>query len=611
MKSAHIFPILFSARRIFFLTMLFAVVFTEWQCTYDPDEQYFNEVTQPPPTNAKVSFFSITDTAEFRGSINLNLVSDEQSDVVAYKLSLNDMILAEGREAPYSWAFPSNEFPDGPYDLKLTLTKRVHSQSLASKIDREVSEQDFIRKVYIYNEPLAKPEITTSIENGILVLHWTPYIGRRFEKYSIVGSALEGVAITDPEQSSLSVPNFVGGNAYFMMSISAYGELNDSYQEFDYSLNPSITKTPTGIHFSWDESPFINYKGSEISVQETKIQLDKSQRSYDFDMTWTFPHSVSASIRSISQEGVKYIIGGNFFTTQAQLGRFDDGIDIYTTNRDSVFLKVSDLQGATYNSLGMSLVHSKYADVIKSRSGFCNVSQNGQLAYDFVNETTLRRIDPNTLEDISSFSVTSIIGTDIRDVHAIFVGNDNVVIVYVRHGSGDWYYAIDAGTQQLLFKGSVYADGPLGLTDAGKVSGDGKIFYRFDYVQALDPLSALRSMEYSSPKFEIALPARHKTVWWGSNYLVKREVDPPNTFTQLPLAKSVMDIFASTDNEIIGVAYKENSVLKILLADAQTLAPITTLETILPTYNDYKFFIVDRTLYIYIKNQVTFHQFDF
>lgn len=263
-KLVRILPELCSSRRILFLAIL-SVVITTWQCTYDPNDEYFKKVTEPSPTNAKVSFFSITDTAEFRGSIDLNLVSDEQSDVLAYKLSLNETILAEGREAPYSLAFRTNEFPDGPYDLKLTLTKRVHSQSLASKIDREVSEQEFVRKVYIYNEPLAKPEMATSIENGILVLHWTPYKGRKFEKYSIVGSALEATVINNSNQSSLAVPNFVGGKAYFKMGVLAYGESNDSYQEFDYSLNASIIKTPAGIHFDWDESPFVNYNGSEIS----------------------------------------------------------------------------------------------------------------------------------------------------------------------------------------------------------------------------------------------------------------------------------------------------------------------------------------------------------
>lgn len=351
-------------------------------------------------------------------------------------------------------------------------------------------------------------------------------------------------------------------------------------------------------------------------VHETTIQLDKSHRSYDFNLTWTFPHNIWASIRSVSNEGVKYIIDGEIFTTQAELGRFDDGIDIYATNRDSVFLKVSDPDASTYSSLGMSLVHSKNGHVIKARSGFCNVSQNGQLAYDFMDKTTLKRVDPNTLEDISSFDISSIIGTDINEVHGIFVGNDHVIIVYVRHrflinNEKDWYYAIDGDTHQLLFKGSAYANGVVGLTDAGKVSADGKMFYRFNRVQSLDLPFTIRNMEYASPAFEIALPKWHETVWWSSNYLVKRELDPPNTYTQLRCEKTVMDIFTSTSNQTIGVAYQESNLIRVLLVDAQTLSGITTLETVLPAYADYKFFIVDRTLYIYIKNQVTFHKFDF
>ena len=34
-------------------------------CTYDPDEEYFNNIQQPDPAITKISFFTVSDTADF------------------------------------------------------------------------------------------------------------------------------------------------------------------------------------------------------------------------------------------------------------------------------------------------------------------------------------------------------------------------------------------------------------------------------------------------------------------------------------------------------------------------------------------------------------------
>jgi len=602
-------------------TLFILVLIASSRCTYDADEEYFKVVDQPEPTVTVISFFSMPDTVDFRGYIDLLLTSSNQQEIIRHKLTLNEAVLSEYETPPYRVSINSHDFPDGIYDLKLKITKRVTSESLASKLNKEFTEVEMTKKVIIFNAPIPKPEMSTSIEDGVLMLHWKPYTGRAFKKYTIRGATIDDlVTITDPRQQSLPIENFVGGVAYFSMQIHAYTEWSEEHKQFDYPLNVSITKTPQGVHLSWDESPFVNYDGTEVEIdiggQYNRVVLDKSQRSLDYDITWQFPHRVYVGVRSISKANIIFPFGYKEFTTQIQLGRFDDGLDIFKTTRDTVFIKLTESSGSITHTKSFTMVDTNNGRTLKSKTGFSGISPNGLLLYEFRDKTTLMRIDPNTLEYVESIDVAGFV-QNVSTVHAIFVANGNVVVIYVEHKftnkpSENWYYAIDCNTKQLLFSGKVTSSNS--LDSRGKLSPDGRTFYRYDKVMKIDqtPLTT-RSLDYGSPYLETVLSQRDESVYWRLDFLVEKQLSSPYDGLSIAYPKNVRKIFSSGDNSVIGVAYEENSFLHVDFLEAGTLNLLATLQTTLPavTPASYDFMIVDRSFYVYIDYQVTFHKFDF
>jgi hypothetical protein len=606
------------ARCIFFLLVLVITL----QCTFDPDEEYFKTVAQPELTPTIISFFSIPDTTDFRGNIDLYLTSSNQQEIIRHKLTLNDAVLSEQPMAPSHITINSRNFPDGIYDLKLKMTKRVTGESIASKLGEEHVEVELTKKVIIFNAPIPKPEMFTSIEDGVLILHWKTYTGRRFTKYVIRGATIDNdITITDPRQNSMPLDDFVGGMAFFTMQVHAYTERSEEYKLFDYPLNVSITKTPQGLHLSWHESPFVNYNGAEIEIrisqQYTRINLDKTQRSFAYDLPWTFPHKVSAAVRAVSKRNVGFWIGGKLFTTQFLLGNFDNGLDIFKTTRDSVYIILKESIGSATHTKGFTHVNVNNGNSIKSKRGFAGISPNGLLLYELRDKTTLMRIDPNTLEYTESFDVSSFV-SNINTVHSVFVSNGNIVVLYIEHKYTDrptenWYYAIDCNTKQLIFSATI-TNSANALDSRGTLSHDGRTFYRYDKLIRIDqtPIST-RWFDYGSPYLETALSQRGEAVFWRLDYLVEKQLNSPNTSVSIPYPKKVLKIFSSGDNSVIGVAYTENNLIKFDFLEAGTLNMLATLQTTLTkvSWSSYTVKIVDRSLYLYIQYEGTFHKFDF
>jgi len=614
--------------------LLFQFVFIGFAvsaCTFDPEEEYFKDVEQPLPSSTAISFFSMKDTVDFRGMIDLNIHASSQMEIVRHRLTLNGAVVAEQNGPPYAIHIDSRKYPDGLYELKLTLTKRVIGESLAAKFGLELQDEELTRKVYIYNAPISKPEMYTTVDNGVLVLHWKPYTGRGFKKYTVTGTGMQDqLTITDVHQSGIPIENYVGGTASFSMNVFAFNEMSSEHLQFVHSLNVSITRTATGIHVSWDESPFVNYDGAQVQIQNGSsydyVELTKDQRSLDYDLAFIFPYHVGVLVSGYSKARYSSGIGFERFTSQVQIGNFggEGPVDIFKTSRDTVMLTLAKSVGSSVKTKTLALVNTNTGLTLASKRGSIGISQNGQLAYEFRDKTTLMRIDPNTLEYVQSINVGSHL-SDVTNVLSVYVSNGNAVMLFIESvikgkPTEYWVYAIDCATNQLLYRSSVYNELYLHESN-GKLSDNGRMFYQYSNVVKLDqsPVTLVTTFEYSSPYYQIGLLQRQTSIkrLTGTGYLREASIsDPSYKSVLIDYPKDVRYIFSSNDNTVIGVGHAVNGLLNIDFIEEGTLKILGTLSTTfdkdaLTGGSPCRAFIIGRSFYIYSPNSYNFYKHDF
>lgn len=562
-------------------------------CTFIPEEEYYKEVIQPDLTATTVSFFSMPDTAELRGYIDMFITSANQQEVVSHKVALNEIILSQQDGPPYRFMFDSRKYADGMYDLTLTLIKRVTSESLASKVGKEFTEVVLTKKIVIYNAAIEKPQITTTIENGVLIARWQHYPGRGFKQYRIRGSTIDDhIIITDRMQETMELPNFAGGAGYFSVQVEAFDEWVESRMQFDYPLDVTIQRTPVGIHYTWGESPFASHTKTEIIVHDgptsSTVQIEAGEKSYEYPITWTFPHHLSTSINAVSEVGARSQIGYERFSTQLYLGRFSNVVTVSKGSADSLYNMAhgANVSGSYVNYV--TIYNSKRDKTEKSISGMIGVSPNGLNIFEFQNPNLIK-IDPYSLLPISSFDIGSMVGT-FNSVVSVNASDGGIVLIAVLQNGEYWCYGIDWNTKQLLYSTKNYSNHR--PQSNGKLTIDGRKIYMSDKLLRLDQtpnIVTVLDLAYD----EFGIPQTEETGLFRLGSLAKRQVNPPYTGLSIPYTKAVVKVINSNEAHI-AIVYNDAGVIKVDFISIETLEIVHTLETTLSAFSaaSYQYYLV-------------------
>jgi hypothetical protein len=594
---------------------LLTILITITACTFNPDTEYFKNIQRPNPTATSISFFSDEDTTDFRGFISLNLQSANQSEIEHYELSIGDEIISEQNGAPYQVSINSANYPDGIYDLKLTLVKRVIGESLASKVKGEFYTVEFKKKVVVFNAALPKPVMNAAIEEGVLVLRWKPYKGRLFKHITVTGPTLDNpVVIASAKQATLSLPDFVGGSGYFNITLAAYDEEVSNHQEFHYKLDASIERTSSGVNVTWGESPFINFDGVNITTYEKNKEtgifvLDKTQHSFLYPGTWVFPYDVALHIDVRSKSGVEHGTAYSQFTSTIPLWRSNYGVGLYKASNDSIYTTLTKSL-TSYDHKTISLVNGKSGIDLKTRWGAIGVSPDGLSIFELQNNSTLIRIDPSNLADIESFSISSVTGT-FNDVISIAVSDLQKVLMYVEKTDDMYYYVFDWKEKKLLYSGRQHDPSKNLFKADGKLFPDGRKFCQSNMIITMDPTPFDISYGVNNTT-AIALPQKGHRVYWIANNLYERVMGTTTTVANIPYAKQVLKIIPSNE-DFIGIVYNENGLLKIDFIELGTFNIIYTLETTLSanTHDTNIYYLIGRSFYMNEHAIYLFYQFDF
>lgn len=597
-----------------------AIATTLTGCIYSPETEYFKNIPKPDVTPTTISLFSTGDTVDIRGYVSINLQTANQAEVAHYKLTVGDNVIVDQDGAPYQISFDSKKYGDGTYDLTLTLTKKVTSGSMASKAGLEFSTVELKKKVIIFNAPITPPDVSATIENGMLVLNWKPYLGRVFKNYVISGSIIDDfhpITISDRHQTSLILENFVGGYANFNISYQAYNEYAVTRKNFDFTLPVNVERTNTGVNITIGESPFVNYGGANLQFDnkgtQSFVDLDPSQHSYFYPVSLVFPYDLVVYSNVKSKNNVWNENGQRYLTTRFLYLTFDNVISMAKTLNDTVFNFVAPQMG--YSNDTKEIIHiNSNSGHSTQRTGNIGTSPNGQYIFELKNKTSLVKIDQNTLQDVESFDVSSIVGT-FQELIAINVSDLSMVAVYVERSSNKYaYFILDWNAKQVLYSAETSQSQLFSSTS--QLSPDGKKSYHTNSIISFDRNPPSTGDVPNNPNdIEIGIPQKgHEIIWMdymGTKTLYERDIIAKSIIS-VDYPKQVKSIFNS-DSNYVGVVYNENDSMKIDFVELGTLKVVNTLKTSWSgnvTSTAGRFFIIDRTFYLY-EGSGEWDKFDF
>jgi hypothetical protein len=578
-------------------------------CTFNPDGDALTEIEIPNPTNTVIDFFESQDTLLVRGPFSFSLSVTTPEIITAYKILVDDRVIKDEIGAPFSIDFDSKNYADGIHTVTIEVTKLHKSESMASKMGVEVYKQTYSRKIETFNKPIIAPAITSTIEAGVLVLHWEPYVGHGFKYYEIKCAELQMQETIDLQhQGSLPIPYFFGGSAKFVLSLKAFYEQDTSSLDYQTFYAAKIERTEGGLNYQWTESPFNNCAGFKVTMdangQQQEILFENETKIVDLQASYAFPYDVAGTLHVFSNDGREILLKAKSYSTREKIGgsnpdyhRFKQFIP-HPTNDSLMLIYYLDDAAETYNSRGRLALYNRATGAeIKMLTGFFGISPNGQHIYYYNIYNKIVPLDPANLSEGSGILFKDIVPTG--HLWQFHVSDDNKLLLSASQVTSgvNMYFVYDWNTKTLDFSSVV----TLSSNRSGWLGNGGKQFYNKSSREVLSIDKSPQEYFYLNTK-EVPLVHINRSVSpVGVTALAVNALLPRSVLYQINYANDIKRVFANQQNEI-GVVYVHDGKVKIDFFDHRDLTLLSTVETQLLTsrVTSYVFSLVEDELFVYL-----------
>jgi hypothetical protein len=236
-----------------------------FSCTYDPDQEYFKEIDQTPPTGIiLLDQYNEKDTIFLYQPSNFEFkVAVSRGEVKEVEVLLNDLQLLSNLGSAGSFSISSNNLKTGTYELKIQFISNSGTGSLADKAGAESYQvwRKWIIKIDVDLPP--QPQLTLSQEKGFLKLNWDRYDKVNFVDYTLtVGSSnsYRTFVFHDPSKTFWVDSSFLG-ISQVAYTISVSNIIGRTVSEYKYVKNEqdfAITYDPedTMATLTWRRPAF-------------------------------------------------------------------------------------------------------------------------------------------------------------------------------------------------------------------------------------------------------------------------------------------------------------------------------------------------------------------
>ncbi|MCP4458414.1 MAG: hypothetical protein GY816_10390 [Cytophagales bacterium] len=160
-------------------------------CTYEPEDVFFKEISEEPKDQPTSDFFNSSDTIYARGLSSLIFNFEDGNEYYAYEIYMGDDLIREGDDRPSGFYFNSYDYESGFHLMTLRLFSKSNTGSLADKLDAEAAVIDFQRVLNIDHEPIEIDIQSSSfyIEDSVLIFDWPNYNDYEFSDYYIMATS--------------------------------------------------------------------------------------------------------------------------------------------------------------------------------------------------------------------------------------------------------------------------------------------------------------------------------------------------------------------------------------------------------------------------------------
>lgn len=608
--------------------ILLAMIFM-WtaSCTFESEEEFFIEVDQSEIVIPTIDFNSSSDTIYIRGEVNIGVNISQDVDLLEYKVFIGNIEVGNGDYHNGFVRVDSEEFSDGYHFIVLEVYTKSNTGSLGDQLEIEVVVTETQKVVHVDNAPIV-PQVK-GFENvdGVLTLNWDEYSSFQFEEYEVVFYApyySSSQTITSPEQTSATVPSYVGGDIEAKFYLRAKGEEVSTTVYFSDDLDIEMVLIDNEVQLSISPNTYEAFDRYELehdnSIEEfeSPVRYPIENRLYDNEplaINFEYPVNYIFTVYGISSSGEEVYLGGANFNSERYPIDYDDGLRYYFFENSILHYKTRSLdegdQAILYNRSD--------GELIGQLSGNMALSPDGNQLYEYQNGTIIR-YNPATLEGVDAFDLDLSMEGEFR---RLYVSNTGTLLFYNQISynpystdSHDRSYLYDSETHSLVKTWSHFST-LLPVTVSSALGSNGLMVNSNDFFisyHASNPnkvpsfysgvSSSQNELSGASGRMVAPLHTSDFYLVAEGNTITKRDYVYHNVQMTENLTGEIYEIFSNFD-DLCSVILEEDSNYYLVILDTSTLEEVDRIPFNSTVLNGQKYmtdnrvFIEGRGFYVY------------
>ncbi|MEO9484558.1 MAG: hypothetical protein ABJG47_13965 [Ekhidna sp.] len=429
-------------------------------CTFESDEEFFIEVDQSEIVTPSIDFINSPDTIYMRGQVIIDINISQGVDIVEYKVFIGSQEVDNGNSHTGRAFIDSRQFGDGHYPIVLQVATKTNTGSIGDQLGLEALITETKKVCLIDNAPITAQ--VTGFENvdGALTFSWDAYKSLKFEEYEVVfGFPYQSFnqTITSPEQTSVTIPDYIGGDISASFYLRAKGEEASASANFSdvhgvaIELNgeePQLSILPN-TYSSFDRYELVHNNSLEDPLTPAMYPIEN--RLYDSEqisIQYTYPINYNFDVYAVSQSDVRTYLGGANFNDEKYLLSFDEDLRYYFFEHTVLHLKVRETAEIDQAILYDIATGEQVAEL----SGEIALSPNGNQLFEY-KDGIIIKYNPATLEGVDAFELAPLLSME-GEFRRLYVSNEGKLLFYnfLSHdpfGQRTYYrsYFLDANTK--------------------------------------------------------------------------------------------------------------------------------------------------------------------
>lgn len=275
--------------RLCFTIITLAVSLFLARCTFQSDEEFFNEIPVPDQSRVSVTAdirnlenYPQGDTIDIFGTTNFHFsLFGNHGQLESLEASLDGTRIYGTSGGSQSFPIYNFQLTNGIFLLKVVLTMKSGSGSLADKVGAEkfvISQYWFLR---VDVSPPPPPEAKLDIENGFLTLRWSAYSKPNFKSFVVKRMTPNGASqtfeIKDNKTNYWKDENYVGGYSRAVeYSVSTTNEIGTATSKIIKRIDPmdvnfSFNNLDSTVTLKWKPTKFYG------AFKEYKFQYEDGE----------------------------------------------------------------------------------------------------------------------------------------------------------------------------------------------------------------------------------------------------------------------------------------------------------------------------------------------